>query len=104
MLLEFLKFYETYVRYIVPILAKFTHIIAADFTLPNLINQFLRSICEQRSNLHFIDPNEALCRDGLCRVITDEELLVFSDGAHLSLAGAAIVGSYLLEQLAVTQD
>ena len=80
------------------------HIIAADFTLPNLINQFLRSICEQRSNLHFIDPNEALCRDGLCRVITDEELLVFSDGAHLSLAGAAIVGSYLLEQLAVTQD
>ena len=26
MLLEFLKFYEMYVRYIVPILAKFTHI------------------------------------------------------------------------------
>lgn len=80
------------------------HVVAADLSLPNQINHFLRAICEQRANLHFIDPNAALCREGLCRVITEDELLVFSDGAHLSLAGAAIVGSYILEQIALAQD
>ena len=32
MLLEFLKFYETYVRYIVPILAKFTYTMDGTYT------------------------------------------------------------------------
>lgn len=80
------------------------HLVAADFSLPNQINHFVRSICEQRSNLHFIDPNKALCHEGVCRVITDDELLIFSDREHLSLAGAAIVGSYILEQTHAVQN
>lgn len=74
-----------------------------DFSLPNEINDFLMRICEQRDNLHFINPSNAICdnSDNTCRVITDDYKLIFSDGTHLSLSGAEIVGDYILQQLKV---
>ena len=73
--------------------------VAVDFTIPNEVNAYLRAICAQRSNLHFVDLNPAICHDGVCRVLTEKDQLIFSDGSHLSLFGAEIVGEYLLQQI-----
>ena len=62
-------------------------------------NDYLRKICDKRNNIHFVDPNQALCHNGRCLLIDDNDLLVFSDGGHLSLSGAQIVGNYILKQI-----
>ena len=63
------------------------------------MNELLSRIVSQRPNLHLIDPNPSICKDGLCMTITDQNLMVFSDGTHLSLAGAELFGRYILQQI-----
>ena len=75
------------------------YIVKPDFTKPNEYNAFLKSVCAQRTNLHFIDPSLPLCQGENCRVVTDDNLLIFSDGTHMSLSGAEIVGDYILKQI-----
>ena len=41
-------------------------------------------------NVHFVDPYDALCRDGECFVVSNDHLY-YSDHAHLTKAGAALV-------------
>lgn len=76
---------------------------APDFSKVNKIKAWLWQLEGQRPNLHLIDPNPALCQGGTCRFVTDDYLLLFSDGAHLSLSGAAVIGAYLLQQIEPTQ-
>ena len=75
---------------------------APDFSKVNKIKEWLWQLEGQRPNLHLIDPNPALCQGGTCRFVTDDYLLLFSDGAHLSLSGAAVIGAYLLQQIEAT--
>ncbi len=72
----------------------------ADYSNVDWVNQKLSATCKERSNLHFIDPNSAICNeDGECKVTIGKQL-TFSDGWHLSLNGAEVVGSYILQQIA----
>ena len=74
--------------------------ISANQSSVNNTNKYLHELCKQRDNLHFIDPNFSLCHQGRCVIIDEHHSLIFSDGGHLSLAGSAIIGSYILEQTA----
>lgn len=69
-----------------------------DFTEINEINRFVSGICEQRPNMNFIDPNIPLCDRERCQGIIDN-MLAFSDGGHLSINGAALVGQYILQEI-----
>lgn len=62
------------------------------------INELLESIAEQYSHVYFISPSNALCNNGICKTIIDNNP-VFSDGGHLSIYGAQVVGSYLLDKI-----
>lgn len=72
---------------------------AVDFTKVDSINQYLQQTCNQRKNLHLIDPNPAFCQDGRCVMIDNKDFLTFSDGGHLSLSGGRTVGAYILKQI-----
>lgn len=66
-------------------------------TIP--VNETLKKLAEQYDNVAFIDPNDALCSDGMCRVLTDDRQPVYSDNSHLSVGGAEIVGKYISKSL-----
>jgi len=64
----------------------------------NSINNLLLNISKSHINLHYIDPNPALCSNQKCRVIIDNEP-IFSDSGHLSIFGANIVGKYIFNEI-----
>lgn len=63
------------------------------------INVFFRNYLTKYKNVTFIDPNEALCQDGFCKIVTDNNEAIFWDDNHLSVQGAELVGSYLVKQI-----
>lgn len=69
------------------------------FDIPDRINKYLKQICLMRNNLHFIDPNPAVCQQKQCVLINKEGNLTFSDGKHLSLSGAQSVGALILKDI-----
>lgn len=62
------------------------------------INIFLRDFSSQYRNVHFIDPNNALCQDNQCKLMINDEP-VYSDKYHLSIYGAEIVGPYIIDNI-----
>ncbi|MEI7127212.1 acyltransferase family protein [Pectobacterium versatile] len=62
------------------------------------INMFLRDFSSQYKNVHFIDPNNALCQDNQCKLMINDEP-VYSDKYHLSIYGADIVGPYIIDKI-----
>ena len=62
------------------------------------VNTALRSLAKRESNVFFIDPNDAICDQSKCMAIKDGEP-IYSDGSHLSVAGAAIVAPYIVREM-----
>jgi len=54
------------------------------------INNHLKSISSEYTNVYFVDPNDFLCEGGTCLLITKGEP-VHTDRVHLSTHGASIV-------------
>ena len=80
------------------------YVATIDLSEAQQINRYLQDICQKRSNLHFIDPNKTLCNANQCRIIDNNDMPIFSDGSHLSLTGAKIVGSYVLDKIREISD
>ncbi|MEZ8967909.1 acyltransferase family protein [Vibrio breoganii] len=59
------------------------------------INILLKEIASRFGNVHYIEPNDALCNSKICNVIIDREP-VHSDGSHLSVVGASLVAEHFL--------
>lgn len=65
-----------------------------------LISDFvLKEISSLRKNIYYIDPKEALCFNGLCRIYDEKGFPIFSDSNHLSVWGSLIVTPYILEKV-----
>ncbi|HBP8874263.1 TPA: acyltransferase [Escherichia coli] len=62
------------------------------------VNEALKLGLSGYPNVKFVDANDALCKDGNCEIITHSEP-VYTDGAHLSIFGAAKVISHLSKSL-----
>lgn len=54
------------------------------------INQIISKVASNHKNVHFIDPNDYLCSDNKCAIISNSEP-VYSDHSHLSIYGSKIV-------------
>lgn len=61
------------------------------------INKYLKEHLASNENVKFIDPNDILCNKKECKIIYNREP-VYSDGSHLSVYGADLVSSYIMEQ------
>lgn len=66
-------------------------------------NQILKTIADQYPNVHFIDPNNAICNDSECFVIKNKRSL-FQDDNHLSITAAMIIGQYIFEKIVSTNQ
>jgi len=62
------------------------------------INELLQSISMTKDNVYFVNPNDALCDNGMCSIIIDDQP-VYSDGSHLSVYGAGKVADLILKTL-----
>lgn len=62
-------------------------------------NEALRAESVRTREFVFLDPIEALCRDGQCLNLDQEKRLIYSDSAHLSKFGSRFVISYFLRDL-----
>ncbi|MCE9886237.1 acyltransferase family protein [Obesumbacterium proteus] len=62
------------------------------------INDILSKSFSEFKNVIFINPNDALCKSGKCKVIHKHEP-VYTDGSHLSIFGAEIVTKHIIKNL-----
>lgn len=61
------------------------------------IDEKLSSVAQKYQNVHFIGASNALCSDGMCRLIVEGKP-VYTDYGHLSKYGADIVGKYIFSR------
>ncbi len=61
-------------------------------------NTNLEKAISKNDWLHFINPNNVLCKNNLCIQI-ENDLFLHGDGWHLSLIGAKKVGKYIFDEL-----
>ncbi len=62
-------------------------------------NLFLKNYLKKFNNVSFINPNEAICKDNLCKLITPQNKDIFWDDNHLSTEGAEFVGDYIFDNI-----
>lgn len=65
--------------------------------IPVQINNDLKKFTNGKSNVEFIDPNEYLCNEGKCSIVTKGEP-VLSDGTHLSYYGTLVAGNGMFKR------
>lgn len=65
----------------------------------NSFNAFLRDFAVQNVGFIYIDPNQFLCRDGRCKLLSNEGQPIHSDLSHLSVYGAELVGKGILRTM-----
>lgn len=64
----------------------------------SIYNQTLEKIAEEYDNVTYINPNEYICNNGICQVIINNNPLL-SDGNHLSIYGANIIGKNIFSKI-----
>ncbi|CQJ56560.1 acyltransferase family protein [Yersinia intermedia] len=57
---------------------------------PNRVNEYLLMFAKNNPNTYFINPSDALCKNGICNDIIDNKI-IYSDGVHLSIFGSDIL-------------
>lgn len=66
------------------------------------LNALLEKVVVDNS-AKYLDPNAAICTDGVCELITGRYIPVFQDGLHYSWGGSIKVNSYILSRIGVAQ-
>lgn len=64
----------------------------------NDINRYLSEFAQNHSNTYFIEPSDALCQNGVCSDVIDDKI-VYSDAAHLSKEGSAILINHFKDKI-----
>lgn len=68
-----------------------------------VINQVLKDLSIENKNVFFIDPNQFLCDNNMCKAIINGEP-VYSDTTHLSIYGANVVGKYIFKNIDIIKN
>lgn len=63
------------------------------------VNRYLKNFASKNQNVFWIDPNQVLCRDGMCAIVTNDGYPVRSDKGHLSVFGAEPVIDLILSEV-----
>lgn len=63
-----------------------------------IFGQMMESFVKRYPNVTFINPYQAFCKNGMCRVMDGDKIL-YSDGAHLSIDGSDLFAEYFAKQL-----
>lgn len=63
------------------------------------INLFLKNYLKKFNNVTFIDPNTPICSGDYCKLMTDKNEAIFWDDNHLSIAGAELIGSHIMNNI-----
>lgn len=71
--------------------------------IENPINDKIKAEVSKFKNFHYIDPNDALCKNGKCKILVDRYIPVFQDGLHYSWAGSIKVVSHILETMGLSR-
>lgn len=62
-------------------------------------NLFLKNYLKKFNNVSFINPNEAICRENICSLITHQGKDIFWDDNHFSVEGSEFVGEYIFSRI-----
>lgn len=65
-------------------------------------NHVLQNIADSHKNIFYLDPNNALCANGQCTVIINNEP-IYSDASHLSIYGSELIGKFLFNLIGVEE-
>jgi hypothetical protein len=66
------------------------------------ISERFKEFASKHSNVHFIDPTPALCRDGACVIVYDG-MPVYTDNDHFTKQWSINVGSFIFNKIRETQ-
>ncbi|MDC9598311.1 acyltransferase family protein [Xenorhabdus anantnagensis] len=64
-----------------------------------MINEDIKKIESSFNNVTFIDPNDALCKNGRCLLLNKNSDPIYSDNSHLSIYGSNIVVKYIMDKI-----
>ncbi len=62
-------------------------------------NLFLKNYLKKFNNVSFINPNDSICKNDLCRLLTPHGKDIFWDDNHLSVEGAEFIGEYIFSRI-----
>jgi len=67
------------------------------------INAKLKTFSDEHPNTFYINPSDALCRNGICRSYDNGKIL-YSDGAHLSVDGSMMASHKIVKNILDIND
>ncbi len=72
-----------------------------DLHSPKIIklNSYIKETAKAYKNIKVINPNDAICDDTNCQIMTDDFVPIYQDGLHYSIAGSKKVVSYILKEM-----
>ncbi len=63
------------------------------------VNNLLKEFLADYKNVTYIDPNDAICKNGSCKVVDSNNKSYYWDDNHLSKEGAEVIGKYILNNI-----
>ena len=70
-----------------------------DRTVIDNWNRVSRELAAGNEKIHFIDLEQALCRDGRCSMMDDKGNLLYRDTGHLNIKGSIYVAPFIFSKL-----